>query len=245
MEKYIEIKNEKIPIILRNYKNAKSVKMYFRGYTLNISKPARMGKKELLSIVKKYEEQLYTRYKEILSSDSEEIKHWKENEKILYKGEEYTIRIKENKEKEINIKINEKEKEFNIEIPEEIIEDEKGTKKYIDKGIKTIFQKNTREIIQSKLLYWSKITDIQYKNFKIRDAISKYGSCKPKTKELMFNSRLIMLPEDKIDAIIVHELCHITFPNHSKEFYELIKKYIPNYDEINKWLKINASKITI
>ena len=46
-----------------------------------------------------------------------------------------------------------------------------------------------------------------------------------------------MLPQDKIDAIIVHELCHIIHPNHSKDFYNLVRKYIPNYDEINNGLR--------
>ncbi len=54
-----------------------------------------------------------------------------------------------------------------------------------------------------------------------------------------------MLPEDKVDAIIVHELCHILHNNHSKEFYELVKKYIPNYEEIDKWLKENSKAILI
>ena len=52
-----------------------------------------------------------------------------------------------------------------------------------------------------------------------------------------------MLPQDKIDAIIVHELCHMIHKNHSKEFYNLVKQYIPNYDEIDKWLKENGKLI--
>ena len=77
------------------------------------------------------------------------------------------------------------------------------------------------------------------------DAISKFGSCVPSTKRLHFSSRLIMLPEDKVDAVIVHELCHIIHPNHSKDFYNLVKKYIPNYEEIDKWLKQNGNLIMI
>lgn len=52
-----------------------------------------------------------------------------------------------------------------------------------------------------------------------------------------------MLPEYVIDAIIVHELCHLKYKNHSKEFYELVSKYIPNYKDIDKWLKINGKII--
>lgn len=244
MEKYIEIKGEKIPIILRNYKNTRKVKMYYRGNILNISKPYRMTKKELCKIITEYENQLYVKYKDIISKDSQKIKHWFNGETILYKGEEYKININKIDNEEINININEIEKIIFIDVYNQLV-DNNIAKKYIDKEIKKVLQKNTKEKIENRLQYWSQKTNIKYDSFKVRDAISKYGSCKPKTRELMFTSRLIMLPEDKIDAIIVHELCHIIYPNHSKDFYNLVKRYIPNYEEINKWLKINSNKISI
>ena len=116
------------------------------------------------------------------------------------------------------------------------LSDEKR-KYYVDKGIKQILKNNTEYILQNKVPYWSKITSIAYKQFKVNDATSKFGSCIPSKKLLHFSSRLIMLPDDKIDAVVVHELCHIVHPNHSKDFYSLVKTYIPDYDEKNKWLK--------
>ena len=65
----------------------------------------------------------------------------------------------------------------------------------------------------------------------------------PKTKELHFTSRLVMLKDEAIDAVIVHELCHIVHPNHSKDFYKLVERYIPNYKEIDQYLKINSKYI--
>ena len=52
-----------------------------------------------------------------------------------------------------------------------------------------------------------------------------------------------MLSKDKVDAIIVHELCHIVYKNHNRQFYNLIEKYIPNYNEVDKWLKKNGNII--
>ena len=72
---------------------------------------------------------------------------------------------------------------------------------------------------------------------KVRDATTRYGSCMPSKKNLYFSSRLIMLPDDKVDAIIVHELCHMKYKYHDKQFYDLVATYIPNYKEIDKWLK--------
>ena len=113
----------------------------------------------------------------------------------------------------------------------------------MDKLIKKIFKSNTEVLIAEKLPYWSKITQIDYNEVKVRDATTRYGSCMPNKKNLYFSSRLIMLPEDKVDAIFVHELCHMKHKNHNKEFYDLVERYIPNYKEIDKWLKVNGQMI--
>ena len=52
-----------------------------------------------------------------------------------------------------------------------------------------------------------------------------------------------MLPEEQVDAVIVHELCHIKFKNHDKNFYNLVSEFIPNYKELDKWLKKNGNII--
>ena len=82
-----------------------------------------------------------------------------------------------------------------------------------------------------------------YFGVKVRDAKTKYGSCIPKTKALHFTSRLVMLKDEAIDAVIVHELCHIVHPNHSKDFYKLVERYIPNYKEIDRYLKKSSKYI--
>ena len=108
-----------------------------------------------------------------------------------------------------------------------------------------LFKNNTEVVLQDRLPYWSKITNIEYNSVKVRDAKTKYGSCIPTKKAIHFTSRLIMLPKEAIDAVIVHELCHIIHPNHSKQFYELVEKYIPNYKQIDEYLKRNSYLITI
>ena len=238
----IEIKDKKIPIILRNFKNAKTIKMYFNGTTLNITKPKYVSNKVISKMINENKENIYNQYIKIISTENNIIKNWTTGEKILYKGEQYKIIREEIKENTIELKINEKEKVFIIKISQNV-KDEELIKYNIDKMIKNLFKNNTECIIQERLSYWSKVTKLPYKSFNVRDAKTKYGSCKPDTKQLYFNSRLIMLPEDKIDAIIVHELCHIVHRNHSQDFYDLVKEYIPNYKEIDKWLKQNAKEL--
>ena len=238
----IGIKDKTIPVILRNFKNAKTIKMYFNGTTLNITKPKYVNNKVISKMIDENKENIYNQYMKIISTENDIIKHWITGEQILYKGEYYKILREEIIKNTIELEINEKEKIFNIKVSQNI-KDEELIKYNIDKMIKNLFKNNTGCILQERLPYWSKITKLPYKSFNVRDAKTKYGSCKPDTKQLYFSSRLIMLPEDKIDAIIVHELCHIVNRNHSQNFYDLVKQYIPNYKEIDKWLKQNAKEL--
>ena len=242
-KQFIDIKDKKIQIKFRNYKNMNTVKMFFRGEILNISKPYKLSYKKTLEYIKKEEIKIYNMYSEIISKENNHIRHWDDGEMILYEGEKFKILIFENDSKNIKVKINLELKKLEISIPKGIEEEHK--KYYIKKIIKDLFKNNTIAILQKKLPYWSEKMNIKYSSFKVRDKSSNFGTCKPKTGELSFNSRIIMLSNEMIDAIIVHELSHMVYPNHSKDFYGLVKTYIPNYDKINKWLKENITELII
>ena len=147
--------------------------------------------------------------------------------------------VSQNNKISIDLRID--SKKLIILVPDNLAEE--VIKNKIDKLIKELLKNNTEKIIAERLPYWSKITEIDYNEVKVRDAITRYGSCMPSKKNLYFSSRLAMLPEDKVDAIIVHELCHMKYKYHNKEFYDLVSEYIPNYKEIDKWLKINGKII--
>lgn len=68
---------------------------------------------------------------------------------------------------------------------------------------------------------------------------SKWGSCTPSKRKICFNVNLIFMPLEFVDAIILHELAHLYHLNHSKEFYDLLCTWMPNYKEIMKKNKKN------
>lgn len=241
MQSIIKIKDLNIPFNIKNYKTAKTMKIYFKEEGLVVTKSPYIPKREVDKFIKQNEEKIYEKYKKIEELKSLKKERWETGQNILYNGNLYKIFKVYHDGNSISINIDKELKEFRIGIYKQI-QDENY---YIKNIIRKIFKENTEVILQEKLPYWSKITNISYNSVKVRDAKTKYGSCIPKTKALHFSSRLVMLKEEAIDAIIVHELCHIIHPNHSKEFYNLVKKYIPNYDEINNYLKKNSKLISI
>ncbi|BAF69269.1 M48 family metallopeptidase [Nitratiruptor sp. SB155-2] len=74
-----------------------------------------------------------------------------------------------------------------------------------------------------------------YNGLKITSAKKRWGSCTSK-KNLNFSYRTVMLPPELIDYIIIHELSHLMYMNHSKEFWRLVEKRMPDYKERHKRL---------
>lgn len=79
----------------------------------------------------------------------------------------------------------------------------------------------------------------EYARISVKDLKSRWGSCSSK-KNLNFHYKLLFLPLDLVDYVVVHELCHLKEMNHSEKFWTLVSEIVPDYkkkrEEINKYL---------
>lgn len=66
---------------------------------------------------------------------------------------------------------------------------------------------------------------------------SRWGVYNRKNHSITLNSHLIEYSIEKLDYVIIHELCHIIHFDHSKDFWLLVSKYCPDYKKIRKELK--------
>ncbi len=94
--------------------------------------------------------------------------------------------------------------------------------------------KNIKNYMESRFDYFCKQLNIEGISLKFSVYKSKWGSCTPKKRMICFNVNLIFMPLDFIDAIILHELAHLYYLNHSKDFYDLLLCWMPNYKDVIK-----------
>ena len=87
----------------------------------------------------------------------------------------------------------------------------------------------------------SAISGKKDKGIKIKEQQKRWGSCTSK-RELLFNWKCIMAPSPVLDYIVVHEMAHMVYMNHSKEFWHLVKKVLPDYVQRKEWLRNNGIK---
>lgn len=97
-------------------------------------------------------------------------------------------------------------------------------------------KKAALELVTNRLGYFNKAYNFKYNHISIKRHRSRWGSCSQKGN-LNFNYKIVFLPPDVSDYIIVHELCHLQEFNHSRSFWELVAKTIPNHKEIRTKLK--------
>lgn len=117
---------------------------------------------------------------------------------------------------------------FNIYCDGTVPHAKKTLEKYLRKVAEKFFHKRTHELAQQMSLTFNRIT--------VRGQKTRWGSCS-RQKNLNFNWRLIMLPVQVAESVIIHELAHTVQMNHSREFYKIVEKHCPHYRAIQKHLK--------
>ncbi len=108
-------------------------------------------------------------------------------------------------------------------------EKKKLIKEYSDEDIK-LLRKKAKEVLPSKVEYYAKIMQVEPASVKINSAKKRYGSCSG-ANNLNFSLYLMDKDERFIDYVVVHELAHIKHHNHSKDFYNFIEQFMPDYKQ--------------
>ncbi len=122
-------------------------------------------------------------------------------------------------------------------IVKKLNEKKKSTvKKEYSEEQKKILKLKAKEVILPLVLEYSEIMELYPTAVKINFAKTRFGSCSGKNS-LNFSAYLLEYEKEAIEYVVVHELAHITYKNHSKEFYKLVEKYLPDYKNRKKLLK--------
>lgn len=97
-------------------------------------------------------------------------------------------------------------------------------------------KRRAREILPERVKYYSHLMQLTPTAVKITAAKKRFGSCSGKNS-LCFSCFLVLYPPAAVDYVVVHELAHIRYHNHSSAFHALVKQYLPDAEQRRKLLK--------
>lgn len=98
------------------------------------------------------------------------------------------------------------------------------------------------QVIPERVRYYAPLVGVSCGRITIRNQRTKWGSCSSKGN-LNFNCLLMLAPPEVLDSVVVHELCHRKYMDHSDRFYAEVLRVFPDYWACDRWLKENGSAL--
>ena len=72
---------------------------------------------------------------------------------------------------------------------------------------------------------------------KIKPLRATWGICHTRDNYISLSERLILMPREAVEYVILHEYAHFVYPNHQRQFYKLIESIMPDYKKRKEMLK--------
>lgn len=88
-----------------------------------------------------------------------------------------------------------------------------------------------RRVIAERVEYYAQMHNFVYNRVSIKNTTTRWGSCSS-LRNLNFNYKLAFLDQQLLDYVVVHELCHLRYMNHSKQFWAEVEKILPEYKQL-------------
>ncbi len=203
-----------------NRAQRKHLYIYIKNGEIEVRAPQKMSFKEIEKAV--YEKRHWIVEKMRLQQ-SRSQNNYEEGGQFQILGKTYTLSIQPWDKKRIKIERN-AEKKIVLFFPYGKIADEEN----IRKAIERLYREEANKILPPLFSQAERITGIKAFSWKIKKMSRSWGLCK-RNGCISINWNLIRYTEDTILYVLIHELCHIKHFDHSKEFWNLVEYYLPEY----------------
>ena len=102
------------------------------------------------------------------------------------------------------------------------------------KAEKEARRRDLKRRISERLPYIEDVTGLRCSGWTVRDMKTRWGSCNTKTHHINFSLMLALRSDVELDYVILHELVHTVVPDHGKDFYAMMDRYMPGWKQIRK-----------
>jgi predicted metal-dependent hydrolase len=203
--------------------------------TVTVRTPLKKDKLEIQKLVLNKASWILKKQKEFRESTPQLTKpSFKKNTTLPYLGRNFPIVISKNQAAD-NLKIVDEKFEINIK-------SKKLSSDFLKKLYEIWLAENAQIVFEDKVEKYSKRLGVRINRIVIKKIINRWGSL-TRNGVINLNLNLIKAPEDAIDYIVLHELCHLKIKEHSHHYWDLVRKFMPNYQDKIEWLKVNGNNL--
>lgn len=111
-----------------------------------------------------------------------------------------------------------------------------ATRSAVYKTLKAWYTEQAYQLLPARLNYWQQRMGLVYTNLVINDSKSEWGCCEA-NNTIRINWRVMLMSWEVIDYLLVHELSHVQYKDHSKNFWKLVGSVLPDYKALRCQLR--------
>ena len=113
-----------------------------------------------------------------------------------------------------------------------------------DAAFKEFYKEKGKIRIPERVEFFEERMGVSSKSMRVMELKNRWASCSS-DGNLNFHWKCMMAPPTVLDYIVVHELAHLIFPNHTKEFWNEVDKVMPDYAERKEWLRVHGAGMSL
>lgn len=237
---YLRIGSRLIEYELHKSSKAKRVSISLRNGQLRVAVPTGFTFEYAKNFLEDNKEWVVRTLRKQLSEAKTPLpEKYVSGERVLYRGRSYPLVI-EKGHGEYSAAF--KGSRIVVSVPEGL--DQENQKRLVKRLIENWYKGQAQKLLPEQVEYYSKTLNVVYNKLKIKNQKTRWGSCSSKGN-ININWRIIMAPHQVAAYVIIHELAHLKYLNHSKDFWSFIEEYLPDYKKWKKWLSENSRILLI
>ena len=209
---------------------------------IQVGAPVFVAENRILSFLQEKESWILKKLKEVQKRN--EIlrrKRFADGHEFLFLGKKRKLKVTKTFEKRVSVNFN--GQEWSVSVPEGL--GGKQGEEEIRKELADWYKTQAKEILGGRVFHFSRILNIEPRTIVVRTQKRLWGSCHYHNKSIHLNWQIILAPPEVTDYVVVHELCHLFVPNHSKKFWQKVAKILPDFKKRRQWLKVNAAEMML
>lgn len=213
--------------------------------------PSSLAQKKIEEVLEKRRSWIFRKVQELAARPQPKVRAYKEGELFLFRGKTLSLRILSSaatspsgRARKVKQPRGVVEQEGILEVSCPSFVQEKDRRLYVQEKVAYCYYREANLYFTKKTGVYARKIGVVPRSIVVKDYKSQWGSCSSQG-ELSYNWRLIMAPEEIIDYVIVHELCHILEHNHSKAFWAHVARHFPAYERAKQWLRQNGNSLRL
>ena len=210
--------------------------LHIVGGDLQVRVPNDLGDERVAAILQQKRPWIRSKVAELQRMPPQKTKELVSGESFPYLGRNYRLKVQDGHQ--VGVCLSGGYLQATVRPAEQGEQRQQRIQQYLDSWYKS----RALERLTDKTNRYAEQIGVSPSGISVRNFKSRWGSCDSRG-QLLFNWNIIKAPHVIADYVVVHELCHLVHPNHSKDFWALVGRFDTAFQEHRDWLKIFGCQI--